>query len=188
MKNLFTLLLVAGIATGAFAKNENLAVQVRQIETAKVAVAFNEAPQGTVVVKITDSNDRVIMRDKIITSEAFAKKYDLNSLPEGIYNVEVLDAENIVRSASIDTHFVAKPAVFSRVTKMDDNQYRLLVSTMDAKDVTVMIYDGANLIHSEKIDNPQGMHKIFTIDRASVEGINFRVKSAKGSETYVSSL
>jgi hypothetical protein len=188
MKNLFTLLFVAGIATGAFATNENLAVQVRQIATAKVAVAFNEAPQGPVIVKISDSKDRVIMRDKINTSEAFAKKYDLNSLPEGIYTVEVTDAENIVKSASIDTHAPQTPGVFTRVSQLNENQYRLLVSSMNAKDVTVMIYDGANLIHSEKIDNPQGLHKIFTFDRTSTEGINFRVKTAAGFETYVSSL
>ncbi|MDR7131218.1 hypothetical protein J2X69_003578 [Algoriphagus sp. 4150] len=188
MKKLFTLLFVAGIAAGAFAKSEGTAVQIRQTETTKVSVAFNEAPHGTVIVKITDSQDRLILRDKINKTEAFAKKYDLKALPEGNYSVEVMDETGVLRTASFN-NFVAKtPAVFSRVSPMGDNKYRLLVSNLEAKDIEVMIYDGDKLIHSEKIDNPQGLHKIYTIDKVSGAGINFKVKTASGFEGYVTSL
>ena len=187
MKKLFTLLFVAGIAAGAFA-NENIAVQIRQIEPTKVAVAFNEAPQGTVIVKITDTADRVIMRDRINKEEAFAKKYDLKALPEGTYSVEVIDQTGVLRTATFDTFVAEAPAVYTRVTPMGDNQYRLLVSNLQAKDIEVMIYDGSQLIHTEKVDNPQGLHKIYTIDRANADGINFRVKTASGFESYVTML
>ena len=104
MKKLFYTLFVAGIAAGAFAQNEGKSVQIRQTETAKVAVAFNAVPQGIVIVKITDNQDRLIMRDRITKTEAFAKKYDLNALPEGNYEVEVMDQSGVLRSASFDTH------------------------------------------------------------------------------------
>ncbi|REG88398.1 hypothetical protein [Algoriphagus antarcticus] len=188
MKKLFTLLFVAGIAAGAFAKTEGTSVQIRKTETTKVAVAFNEAPQGTVIVRITDSDDRLIMRDRISKNEAFAKKYDLKALPQGNYTIEVKDDSGVLSTASF-TNFVAEtPTVFSRVSQLGDNQYRLLVSNLQAKDVEVMIYDGDKLIHTEKIDNPQGLHKIYTIENVSGAGINFKVKTASGFEGYVTSL
>ncbi len=189
MKKLFSTLFVAGIAAGAFAQNEGKSVEIRQTETAKVAVAFNAVPQGIVIVKITDDQDRLILRDRITKTEAFAKKYDLNALPEGNYEVEVMDQTGVLRTASFDTHaVVAAPAVYSRVSDLGDNKYRLLVSSLEAKEVEVAIYDGGKLIHTEKIDNPQGLHKIYTISRPGSEGISFKVKTASGIESYVTSL
>lgn len=188
MKKLFTLLFVAGIAAGAFATTEKLTVQIRQTEPTKVAIAFNEVPQGTVTIKISDQNDRVILRDRVNSPEAFAKKYDLNALPAGVYDVEVLDETGVVRTASVDTNVAVAPVVYSRVVKIDNNKYRLLVSNLDAKEVEVLIYDGDHLIHSEVIDNPQGLHKIYTVDKPGVGDINFRIKTASGFESFVSSL
>jgi hypothetical protein len=189
MRKLLSTLFVAGIATAAFANNDVKSVKIRQTETAKVAVAFHAVPQGTVVVKISDDQDRLILRDRITKTESFAKKYDLNALPEGTYEVEVTDESGVLSTASFDTHAVeVAPAVFSRVSDLGDNKYRLLVSNLDAKEVEVSIYDGNNLIHTEKIDNPQGLHKIYTITKPSAEGISFKVKTASGFESYVTSL
>lgn len=188
MKKLFTLLLVAGIATGAFAKSEGAAVIIRKTEATKVAVSFNEAPQGIVIVRITDSEDRLILRDKINKDEAFAKKYDLKDLPHGSYSVEVMDESGVLSTGTFNNFVTEVPTVFSRVSPMGDNKYRLLVSNLDAKDIEVLIYDGEELIHTEKIDNPQGLHKIYSFNQVSGAGINFKVKTASGFESYVSSL
>ncbi|WP_339701243.1 hypothetical protein [Algoriphagus aquimarinus] len=188
MKKLFTLLFVAGIAVGAFAKSEGTTVLIRKTETTKVAVSFNEAPQGTVIVKITDSEDRLILRDRINKDEAFAKKYDLKALPQGSYSVEVMDESGVLRIASFNNFVTEAPSVFSRVFPMGDNQYRLFVSNLQAKDVEVMIYDGDKLIYTEKIDNPQGLHKIYTLSNLSGAGVNFKVKTASGFEGYATSL
>ncbi|MEB2780292.1 hypothetical protein [Algoriphagus persicinus] len=188
MKKLFTLLFVAGIAAGALAKSEGTSVLIRKTETTKVAVSFNEAPQGTVIVKITDSEDRLILRDRINKDEAFAKKYDLKALPQGSYSIEVTDASGVLRTATFNNFVTEAPTVYSRVSPMGDNKYRLLVSNLEAKDIEVMIYDGDKLIHTEKIDNPQGLHKIYAIESVSEAGINFKVKTASGFEGYVTSL
>lgn len=185
MKKLFTMLFVAGIATGAFAFNDEKSVEIRQTEAAKVMVAVNDAPKGTLTVKITDADNRLVLRDRITKSEAFAKRYDLNALPVGIYSIEVSDANGTLRTETFNTEVVVRPLVYSRVTALGDNQYRLLVSSLESKEVTVQIYDGSNLIHTELIDNPQGLHKIYTIDKPGApEGISFKVVTASGFEAY----
>ena len=186
MKKLFTLLFAAGIATGAFAKNDDKAVEIRQTEPAKVLVAVPSAPNGVMTVRITDSQDRLVLRDRITKTEAFAKKYDLHALPAGEYSVEVSDINGTLRTATFSTVEKVKPVVYSRVTEMGDNQYRLLVSSLEAKDVTVQIFDGGELIHSEVIDNPQGLHKIFKISKpSSPNGISFKVSTSSGFSAYV---
>lgn len=185
MKKLFTMLFVAGIATGVFAKNDEKAVEIRQTEPAKVMIAVASAPQGILTVKITDADNRLVLRDRITKTEAFAKKYDLNALPVGEYSVEVSDANGTLRTATFNTEVVIKPVVYTRVTEMGNDQYRLLVSNLDAKDVTVQIYDGEKLIHSEVIDNPQGLHKIYTISKPTFpEAISFKVTTGSGFTAY----
>lgn len=186
MKKLFTMLFVAGIATGAFANNDEKSVEIRQTEAAKVMVAVNEAPQGTLTVKITDADNRLVLRDRITKTEAFAKRYDLTALPVGEYSLEVSDAKGTIRTETFNTKVVVKPLVYSRVTALGSNEYRLLVSNLEAKEVTVQIYDGGNLIHTELINNPQGLHKIYKIENpATVDGISFKVTTASGFEAYV---
>ena len=185
MKKMMTMLFVAGIATGAYAYNDEKTVEIRQTEPAKVTVSVGSAPEGTMTVRITDSEDRLVLRDRITKTEAFAKRYDLNALPVGDYSIEVSDAKGTLRTATFNTEEKIAPAVFSRVTQMGQNQYRLLVSSLEAKEVTLQIYDGDKLIHTELIDNPQGLHKIFTIANPGFpDSISFRVSTASGFEAY----
>lgn len=187
MKKLFTLLFAAGIAAGATAQTSE-SVTIKKAETAKVSIAFREAPTSTVFVKITDAHNHLILRDRISSKDTFAKKYDLSALPDGSYGVEVSDNSGLLSSATFENFVETDPVVFSRVSKIKDNTYRLLVSNLDQDEVDIMIYDGGKLIHTERINDPQGMHKIFTIKQPSSGGISFKVKTASGFEGYVSSL
>ena len=183
------MLFAAGIATGAFAKNDEKSVEIRQTEPTKVMIAVASAPEGVLTVKITDADNHLVLRDRITKTEAFAKRYDLNALPAGDYSIEVSYAKGTLTTAPYNTEVITKPLVFTRVTEMGGNQYRLLVANMDSTEVTVAIYDGDKMIHSEVIDNPQGLHKIYTISKPnSPEGISFKVSAANGFEAYATSV
>ncbi len=186
MKNLFTMLFVAGFATGAFASGED-SVKIKKTDASKVEVEYSAVPKGAVIVKIYDLEDHLIMRDRIASSEAFSKKYDLHELPEGTYSIEVLDQSGILTSASVKNFKEVKPLVYSRVAKVDENKYRLLVSNLEAKDITVSIYDGDQLIHSELVTDEQGLHKIYSIKRPS-SVITFKVSTANGFDKFLSVL
>ncbi|MCU0399964.1 MAG: hypothetical protein MUE75_02980 [Algoriphagus sp.] len=188
MRKLMTMLFVAGIASGAYAYNDEKTVEIRQTEPAKVMIAVAEAPQSTLVVKITDSQNQLVLRDRISKTEAFAKRYDLNALPVGQYSIEVSDASGTLRTATFNTEIKTKPEVFSRVTALGDNQYRLLVANLVAQEVTVQIFDGDKLIHTEQVDNPQGLHKVYTIDKPGFpDAISFKVSTSTGFSAYVAS-
>ena len=187
MKKLFILLFVAGMATAAIANTENQ-VEIRQTETSKVVVTVPASPQGGVTVRILDGDKRLVLRDRINATEAFAKRYDLASLPKGEYSIEVSDAQGTLRTATFSTLEKEPKAVFSRVTPLGQNQFRLLVANLDANAVTVQIFDGNQLIHTELVDNPQGLHKIYTITKPGFpDAISFRVSSSNGFSSFVAS-
>jgi flagellar hook assembly protein FlgD len=176
MKTIFTTLLVAGLAIGAFANNENTPVEIRQTESSKVVVSVPSAIQGRVTVRIVDEDNRLVLRDRITSTEAFAKKYNLTELPEGTYSIEVSDANGTLKTATVSTVAKSTAPVYSRVSELGGNQYRLLVANLEAKDVQVQIFDGGQLIHSEAIDHPQGLHKIYTINKPGFsDAISFKV-------------
>lgn len=187
MKNLFTMLFVAGMATGAFAAGTEKTVEIRKSEASKVVVAVSEAPEGTVIVKIKDADNHLVLRDRITKDEAFAKRYDLEALPKGTYSVEVMDQSGVLRTATFENFIAETPSVYSRVAKIDENKYRLLVSNLEASEITVSIYDGDELIHSELVTDEQGLHKIYAIKKPSSE-ISFRVSTAGGFNKYLSAL
>lgn len=188
MKKFMTMLFVAGIATGAFASNEEKTVEIRQTEPAKVLVAVQDAPQSTLTVKITDANNQLVLRDRIYKTEAFAKRYDLNALPVGQYSIEVSDLNGTLKSTTVNTEVKIKPEVFSKVTALGENQYRLVVANLEAQDVTVQIFDGDKLIHTEVVNNPQGLHKVYTIAKPGFPGaISFKVSTSTGFSAYVAS-
>ena len=182
MKKLFTLLLTAGIAVGAYAQEK---VSIKQTEANKVAVMVDEAANETLTLKITDASGDVVLRNRIAQGQTFAQSYNLEGMPVGIYTVSLTGQGGILTSARVENTVAMDQEVFSRVSKVDENSYRLVVSSLDAKDVQVKIYDGGELIHTETVDNPQGLHKIFTVNRPSVDGVSFKVETASGFETYV---
>ncbi len=181
-----TMLFVAGIASGAFAYNDERTVEIRQTEPTKVTVAMVEAPLGPLTVKITDSQNKLILRDRISKTEAFAKRYDLNALPVGKYSIEVSDVNGTLRTASVNTEVKTKPEVFSKVTEVGENQYKLVVANLTGQEVTIQIYDGDKIIHTEVVDNPQGLHKVYTINKPSFpDAISFKVSNSNGFTAYV---
>ena len=187
MKKLFILLFVAGMATAAIANTENQ-VEIRQTETSKVVVKVPASPQGGVTVRILDGDKRLVLRDRINATQALAKRYDLASLPKGEYSIEVSDAQGTLRTATFSTLEKESKTVFSRVTPLGQNQFRLLVANLDAKAVTVQIFDGNQLIHTELVDNPQGLHKIYTIAKPGFpDAISFKVSSTNGFSSFIAS-
>ena len=185
MKKFFVLLLTAGIAGGAFAQ-EATKVSIKQIGSSKVAVASTSEAQGSMIVRIMDQDGDLIFRDRIAKRDGFKKVYDLSQIEEGQFDVEVSGQNVEFATANVSNFAEPKPVVYSRVSQLEDNTYRLLVSAPEEEEIKVLIYDGGKLIHTEMVLNPQGLHKIFKVERASENGVSFKVETASGFEGYVS--
>jgi hypothetical protein len=68
------------------------------------------------------------------------------------------------------------------------NQYRLLIANLGGQEITVQIFDGQKLIHTEMVENPLGLHKQYTIIAAGFpDAIGFKASTSNGISNSVSS-
>lgn len=82
------------LATGNGSKKDRAAIIPGNGETYKVLYENNEP---TIVrVKITDETGTLIRTDKFKSTEGFMQRYDLSSLKEGKYLVELRDKYGVV--------------------------------------------------------------------------------------------
>ncbi|MDN3204930.1 hypothetical protein [Algoriphagus sediminis] len=179
MKNLITLLLTLGIVTGAMATEK---IHIQKTADDKVIVALNEPASETLQIKMSNKDGEVVLRDRIVKGQTFAAKLNLEPLPYGTYNVEIIGDNGIVKNSKVNFTDSSQRDIYSRVTKIDENSFRLLVSTLTASNVKVSIYDQDKLIHSETVSNPQGLHKIYTVEGPSDSGVSFKVESLSNAK------
>ncbi len=185
MKKFFIMLLAAGIAGGAFAQ-EATTVSIRKVGSSKVAVSSSEEVKGAMIVRIKDEQGDLIFRDRISKSDSYKKLYDLSQVERGTFNVEVVDQKGALATATVSNIEEVRPLVYSRVSQMENDTYRLLVSAPEEEELKVLIFDGGKLIHTEMVLSAQGLHKIYKVKRASEDGISFKIETASGFEEYVS--
>ncbi|MDN3204931.1 hypothetical protein [Algoriphagus sediminis] len=185
MKKFFVLLLTAGIAGGAFAQDATK-LSIKKVGTSKVAVASTDEAEGSMIVKIMDQNGDLIYRDRIAERDGYKKIYDLSQMEEGEFDVAVTGQSGESTSATVSNYIEVTPVVYSRFSEVGEDTYKLLISAhQEEEEIKVLIFDGGRLIHSEMVLDPQGLHKVYKVERPSGEGITFKVETSSGFEDYV---
>lgn len=182
MKKLILSLLTTGLVFGAFAQD---GILIKKVNTSQVAILVENAEDEVMTLKVTNDEGRQILRDRIISNEKFGQIYDLSALPEGIYSFRVNGRKSTVASASFQNYEISVPEVVSRLSKVGDNSFRLRLSSLEAEDIIVKIFDRGELIHTEKVNNAQGLHKIYKVKSASPEEVSFKVETSTGYSTYI---
>lgn len=188
MKTLIAMLIALGISTSTFATERTTdtpvksAVSIRKVEDSKVQLLYGLVPNGTVLVKIYDESNTLVQKDRIFKKEAFAKYYDFSLLSPAKYNIEVLENNQIVDKFELDLRAKsAEPVIYSKVEKVANNQYKLLVNSLLPTDLSIMVYENGHLVHAENIDNVNGFHKLYTFARFSPgANVEFVVKTQDG--------
>jgi len=185
MKKFLVLLLTAGIAGGAFAQDATK-LSIKKVGINKVAVASADEAEGSMIVRIMDQNGDLIYRDRIAEHDGYKKIYDLSQIEEGKFDIQVTGQSGEFTSATVSNYIETEPLVYSRVSQLEDNTFKLLISAhQEEEEIKVLIFDGGRLIHSEMVLDPQGLHKVYKVERPSGEGITFKVETASGFEEYV---
>lgn len=174
---------VSAIANTAGSEElERTAVSLRKVDQNKVQLFYGLHEESTVLVKIFDQNHHLIQRDKTVSKNAFAKYYDFSQLTPGIYTVELYTNNELVDQIEMDMRNTeVKPVVYSRLEKVDNNKFKMVVNSILASDMSLLIYENDHLIYEEKFENVTGFQKLY-----KVEGVNptskleFFVKTSDG--------
>ncbi len=141
MKKTITIIAMLSIALGTVFATGN---RTKKAESIKLIPAQNQMyyliypfkDYGKVKIRFTDENGKKLGSDIVWNKVGFKKAYDLSSLREGRYQVEIVDSEGTV-SKQIEI----KTELEAAVLKLKQDRYRLLMDAKDDYDVGIKIFD-----------------------------------------------
>lgn len=183
-----TMILATGVSVSAMAnstgseKSAKASVSLRQVDENKIQLVSTLKEAGTLTVKIFDENKFLVQKDRIVAEKSFSKNYDFSKLERGIYSLEVSENNVVIDQMVLDLTVVEEaPVVYSRLDKMEDNKYKLLVNALLPSDMSVMIFENDRLVYEEKIEDTIGFQKLYKFQHVNPgTRVEFYVRSSDG--------
>ena len=158
-------------------------VSIKKVDQNKVQLRYSLNPEGPVTVKIYDENNTLVQTDRIVSKNPFAKYYDFSQVSPGSYSVEVVDANHLVEylAVNIGTAPTPAPLVYSKLEKVENNSYRLLVNSLLPTDMSIMVFENDKLVYEENVDSVSGFQKLFKLHGINpTSRVEFFVKTNDG--------
>jgi len=145
---------------------------------------------------IKDINGSVIYEESIEVAGSFKKEFDLATLPDGLYFIELnKDVEiNVipftVNSYSAELHMEKQTTIFKPVIRLKDNFVFIAKISLSQEPMEIELYYDANeshsemyeLLHTEKIENTTTVHRVYKLDK--YENGNYKVIFKSEGRTF----
>jgi phage anti-repressor protein len=186
--------MVAFSGTTLLATEINPVINLRKgIEKSFALYMDYESPKDFEIT-LKDKASQVLFRENVENSKQFAKQFNLEKLPDGIYFLTIEDNQTIYtrvievseNTLSIDEAKetkIFKPVVFQKGDKVFISA--MLLEDSNAK---ITVYNKSNeVIFSEKIKNQTKIEKIFTFAEQNPEDHSIAIHY-KGHSFYFDSL
>ncbi|PRY89567.1 hypothetical protein [Mongoliibacter ruber] len=188
MKTLIAMIVALGISTSTFAETRNdetpvkSPVSIRKVDDNKVQLLYGLVPSGSILVKIYDESNTLVQKDRIYKKEAFAKYYDFSLLRPAKYQIEVIENNQTIDSFEMDLRAnTIEPVIYSKVEKVGNNKFKLLVNSLHATDLSILVYENGQLVHEESVDNVNGFHKLYSFVKLNASSnVEFIVQTQDG--------
>lgn len=188
-----SMILATGVSVSAIAngtgseKPAKASVSLKKVDENKIQLVSALKEAGTLTVKIFDQNKVLVQKDRIVSEKSFSKNYDFSKLKPGIYSLEVYENNEVIDKMVLDLTAVEKaPVVYSKLEKVEDNKYKLLVNALLPSDLSVMVFENDRLIHEEKIDDSIGFQKLYRFERVNPNAkVEFYVRSSGGFAQFM---
>ena len=189
MKKILALSLSVLLCTVVFAGGTDntsgasgIAVVKKEASTYKLI--YKAAKAGDVRVFIRDSKNEVVFQELIKTSDGFVRPYNLESLAQGEYTMEIVD--NSGKQIEKIHNYVSKAKKIFTVRKIKgDDRIVLSVSGKGSETVSVNIYDSTDtLIYSENKNVSGDFAQLYNLK--NIKGaITFEVTGENGESKTV---
>lgn len=128
---------------------------------------------------IKDIHGSVIYEESIEVTGFFRKEFDLETLPDGLYFIELNKGVEInvipftVNSYSAELHKEKETTIFKPVVKLKDNFVFIAKLSSAEEPVDVELYYDSNdshsgmyeLLYSERITNTENIHRVYKLDK-----------------------
>jgi hypothetical protein len=158
------------------------------INAKKVKVAFKNVKKGHLLT-IKDENGTQLHSETISRTGLLTKVFDLSSLGNGKYTVELnKDYEIIVKTLEVKNNKVifnkdSKKIIFKPVIRNEENILMISKIAFDKKPMKVNLYFNGKAIYSETEKNEEILNRVYKFDK-EVKG-DYRVIIYNNNRRYV---
>lgn len=136
-------------------------------------------------VRIYDSENRLLLSEKVENHEGFMKSYDFSNLSDGLYTINIQSPSGII-SKEVYHQYNNDDIDFSVEKDSNNNSFRLVVMGVKKDPVYVDIMDEERVkIFEDIIDVGKSFSRTYRFKGRLPENILFRVSSADHSSTKV---
>lgn len=147
----------------------------------KVYYKTNET--GKVKVSIINSRNELVFSEVMSNVASFVRPYNFSELPEGEYTI-VLEDKNGKQVEKVN-YTMNKIVSFVKVTEVAnaDNKYMLNIANNGSEVVTVRIFSGNALVHTQNIEVTGAFGQVYNLNQikaATNASITFEVSSSSG--------
>ncbi|WP_291780181.1 hypothetical protein [Cecembia sp.] len=168
----------------------NAPVSIKLLDDNKALLRYKTIPEGSVLVRIFDENNKMVKKQFLKKELAFAKYYDFSNLGPGNYTVEVNEKNRISeRIPIVIGNKEEKNEQFtSNLEKLRWNSYKLSLDQENPVEFTVKTFQNGILIHEEKIDPVTSFARKYKLmGVAPSHNVEFVVMRSDGKTQWLSS-
>jgi hypothetical protein len=184
MNSKFSVLVFAFIVSTASAFADaptSLTVVPATSQVYKVYYKTKEA--GKVKVSIINSSNQLVFSEVMSNVASFVRPYNFSELPEGEYTI-VLEDKNGKQVEKVN-YAMNKIVSFVKVTAVAnaDNKYMLNVANNGSEVVTVKIFSGNSLLHSQNVQVTGSFGQVYNLSQVkatTAATITFEVSTSSG--------
>lgn len=187
MKKNFLILTAALLVTfGAVAgNNPGTAAGVAVVNNGTTfKLYYKAASESDVKVSILNEEGKVVFSEVLKNIDGFVRPYNLSSIPNGEYTIEVADQTTTHREKVM----IGAPQKTELATLLpvsgDAGKYVLTVPTKESKDISVRIFADDKVIYDEVVAITTDFARIYNLKKVKGD-LTFEIKDQKGNQTVV---
>lgn len=158
------------------------------IDTKKVKVVFKNVKKGnTLTIKGEDGD--ILHSENVIKKGNLTKVFDLSSLKDGNYSVELnKDFRIIVKPFTVNANVIIfktdlEKVIFKPVIRSAKDIIFISKNTFDNKPVKIIIYYNNNPIYKETVTNEANLNRVYKLDHK--EKGDYRAVVLNNGRSYI---
>lgn len=181
----------AGWATAQEASTSEMEASKKMPENVQVVTELNShyklvypvKKTEQVRIRIYDSENHLLLSEKVENQEGFMKSYDFSNLSDGMYTINIQSPSGII-SKEVFHRYKKNDIDFSVERDPVNKSFRLVVSGVRKEPVYVDIMNEKNImIFEDTVDVGKSFSRTYRFKGRLPENILFRVSSANSSVT-----
>jgi len=177
------------ITSNVFANEVRPTVKVLNAKNKVFALVIDDTRLTEVNFKIIDKDGLVLLNEDVKINNEISKSYNLASLPNGIYEIELEDdisfRKQVVKLTFENLEILEKEErkIFKPTVKKDGDYILLNALTLDKGQIEIAIFDKKGVeLFSEKFEHKQTIHRKYNI--ANLNYDNYIIEVTIGRKIF----